>query len=125
VLTLSDIMDKMSEDICPKLAASEEFCDVLMGKLTPLLFPYLFPKLQAAIYVDRNIKFQASKSEITHFFTTLFTGRHWNIVPNDPEDAQDEGGLGLGPRANCQLHEGLRRMAESQSHDQVGSSAAR
>ncbi len=29
-----------------------------MGKMTPLLFPYLFPKLDHAIYVDRNIKFQ-------------------------------------------------------------------
>ena len=58
VLTLADIMDRTANDICPKMTMSEEFCDILMGKMTPLLFPYLFPKLDHAIYVDRKLMFQ-------------------------------------------------------------------
>ena len=58
LLTLADIMDKTANEICPKLIMSEEFCDILMGKMTPLLFPYLFPKLDHVIYVDRKLMFQ-------------------------------------------------------------------
>ena len=35
-----------------------DFCDVLMGQMTPLLFPFLMPKLDHVIYVDRNMRFQ-------------------------------------------------------------------
>ena len=53
VLTLASIVDTMSESVCPSLLASDTFCDVLMGKMTPLMFPYLFPELDHAIFVDR------------------------------------------------------------------------
>ena len=53
VLTLAEIVDTMSESVCPSLLASDTFCDVLMGKMTPLMFPYLFPQLDHAIFVDR------------------------------------------------------------------------
>ena len=53
ILTLASIVDTMSESVCPSLLASDTFCDVLMGKMTPLMFPYLFPKLDHAIFVDR------------------------------------------------------------------------
>ncbi len=62
VVTLAEIMDVTTTKICPKFTLSEEFCDILMGKMTPLLFPYLFPHLDSAIYVDRSIKFQARKT---------------------------------------------------------------
>ena len=39
--------------LCPELAVSEEFCDLLMGNLTPLLFPFLFPQLPYIIYIDK------------------------------------------------------------------------
>lgn len=35
-----------------------DFCDVLTGQMTPLLFPFLFPQMDHAIYVDRNLRFQ-------------------------------------------------------------------
>ena len=63
VVTLAEIMDVTTTKICPKFTLSEEFCDILMGKMTPLLFPYLFPHLDSAIYVDRSIKFQARKTK--------------------------------------------------------------
>lgn len=63
-------MEETSNNICPKLTVSEEFCDILMGKMTPLLFPYLFPKLDHAIYIDREIVFQ---DDIGFLFQTLNT----------------------------------------------------
>ena len=53
VLTLAEIVDTMSDKVCPELLASDDFCDVLTGKMTPLMFPYLFPDLDHAIYVER------------------------------------------------------------------------
>ena len=58
VATLADIVERMTSTICPKMTVSEEFCDILMGKMTPLLFPYLFPDLDHVVYVDRNLVFQ-------------------------------------------------------------------
>lgn len=68
VLTLADIMDHTTKEICPKMTVSDEFCDILMGKMTPLLFPYLFPALDHAIYVDRNIMFQ---DDIAHLYNIV------------------------------------------------------
>ena len=58
IVTLAHIMDHTTATVCPRMAVSEEFCDILMGKMTPLLFPYLFEDLEHAVYVDRNIMFQ-------------------------------------------------------------------
>ncbi len=63
IVTLADIMEMTTKKICPRLTVSEEFCDILMGKMTPLLFPYLFPHLDHAIYVDRNMMFQVSRCQ--------------------------------------------------------------
>ena len=43
----------MQATLCPELAVSDEFCDLLMGNLTPLLFPFLFPQLPYIIYIDK------------------------------------------------------------------------
>ena len=43
----------MQTTLCPELAVSEEFCDLLMGNLTPLLFPFLLPQLPYIIYIDK------------------------------------------------------------------------
>ena len=60
VVHLSSIIDRANKDICPILGTRQEFCEVLMGNMTPLLFPYLFPDLDHAIYVDRSLVFQVS-----------------------------------------------------------------
>jgi len=59
ILTLSEIISRSNNEICPKLGVRSEFCEVVMGNMTPLLFPWLFPKLDHAIYIDRNIVFQS------------------------------------------------------------------
>ena len=60
ILTLSEIISRSNNEICPKLGVRSEFCEVVMGNMTPLLFPWLFPKLDHAIYIDRNIVFQVN-----------------------------------------------------------------
>jgi len=55
IVTLSDIIDKMTQDVCPLLNIKEEFCEIIMGNMTPLVFPFLFPKLDHAIYVSREL----------------------------------------------------------------------
>ena len=60
ILTLSEIILRSNNEICPKLGVRSEFCEIVMGNMTPLLFPWLFPKLDHAIYIDRNIMFQVS-----------------------------------------------------------------
>ena len=42
--------------LCPELAVSDDFCDLLMGSLTPLLFPFLFPQLPYIIYIDKYVQ---------------------------------------------------------------------
>ena len=61
VVQLTSIIDQCTHTICPQVlkVAKSDFCEVLMGRMTPLLFPWLFPDLDHAIYVDRNIVFQA------------------------------------------------------------------
>ena len=58
ILTLSEIIQRSNNDICPKLGVRSEFCEIVMGNMTPLLFPWLFPHLDHAIYIDRNMVFQ-------------------------------------------------------------------
>ena len=58
ILTLSEIIQRSNKEICPKLGVRSEFCEIVMGNMTPLLFPWLFPDLDHAIYIDRNMVFQ-------------------------------------------------------------------
>ena len=58
IMTLSHIIDVTNKEICPKLGTRTEFCEVLMGTMTPLLFPYLFLNLDHVVYVDRALVFQ-------------------------------------------------------------------
>ena len=55
IMTLSHIIDVTNKEICPKLGTRTEFCEVLMGTMTPLLFPYLFLNLDHVVYVDRSL----------------------------------------------------------------------
>lgn len=54
-VTLESIVEKSTEIICPKLKMQKDFCDVVMGSMTPLIFPYLFPDLDHVIYVNREL----------------------------------------------------------------------
>ena len=58
ILTLSDIIVRSNDVICPKLGLRSEFCEIVMGNMTPLLFPWLFPDLDHVIYIDRKMVFQ-------------------------------------------------------------------
>ena len=58
ILTLSDIIRRSNNEICPRLGVRSEFCEIVMGNMTPLLFPWLFQELDHAIYIDRNMVFQ-------------------------------------------------------------------
>ena len=42
IITLSHIIKQTNDVICPMLSTRSEFCEILMGNMTPLLFPYLF-----------------------------------------------------------------------------------
>jgi len=71
VLTLAEIVDTMSESVCPELLASDNFCDILMGKMTPLMFPYLFPELDHAIFVHRTMIFNDDIGKLWNVFKKM------------------------------------------------------
>ena len=71
ILTLSEIILRSNNEICPKLGVRSEFCEIVMGNMTPLLFPWLFPNLEHAIYIDRNIVFQVSAE--------IYKYRRWHL----------------------------------------------
>ena len=58
IMTLSHIIETTNKDICPSLGTRSEFCEILMGNMTPLLFPYLFVNLDHLVYIDRSLVFQ-------------------------------------------------------------------
>lgn len=58
IMTLSHIIKETNDEICPMLGTRSEFCEILMGNMTPLLFPYLFKDLDHVVYVDRKLVFQ-------------------------------------------------------------------
>jgi len=68
IVTLADIIDKTTNEICPSMNIREEFCEVIMGNMTPLIFPYLFPDLDHAIYVSRELVFQ---DNIGHLYNVI------------------------------------------------------
>lgn len=68
VMTLSHIIKETNDVICPKLGTRSEFCEILMGNMTPLLFPYLFKDLDHMIYVDRSLVFQDNIGKV--FFSS-------------------------------------------------------
>ena len=79
MLYFDQMIDYARENICPDTAQSEvsktnkqnilqycqtlsniacmsnwqEYCDMLIGRVTPLLFPWLFPSLAYILYVDK------------------------------------------------------------------------
>lgn len=57
LVSFDDIIDFSQAELCPDLAVSTEYCNLLMGQLTPLIFPFLLPSLPYVIYVDKNIIF--------------------------------------------------------------------
>jgi hypothetical protein len=58
IVTLSHIIDVTNKNICPHLGTRSEFCEIIMGNMTPLLFPFLFKDLDHVVYVDRSLVFQ-------------------------------------------------------------------
>ena len=68
IVTLSHIIKESNDVICPYLGTRPEFCEILMGNMTPLIFPYLFKNLDHVIYIDRSLVFQ---DNIGYIFPTL------------------------------------------------------
>lgn len=67
IVTLADIIDKTTTEICPSMNIKDEFCEIIMGNMTPLIFPYLFSKLDHAIYISREIVFQVREEAMLTF----------------------------------------------------------
>ena len=84
ILTLSEIILRSNNEICPKLGVRSEFCEIVMGNMTPLLFPWLFTNLDHAIYVDRNMVFQVYEIKMFGFikftYIKLYFSSIFNIV---------------------------------------------
>jgi len=57
--------------ICKEVASSEDYCDLLIGQLTPLIFPYLFPSLPYIIYIDKHIVFHDDVGKLYNAFLKL------------------------------------------------------
>ena len=77
MLYFDQMIEYTRQNICPETAKSEvfniliwlyyfhpvivkwpiyiwqEYCDLLIGRVTPLLFPWLFPSLSYILYVDK------------------------------------------------------------------------
>ena len=73
ILTLSEIIQRSNGEICPKLGVRTEFCEIVMGNMTPILFPWLFPQLDHAIYIDRKMVFQVRTLTLLLEFTVTKT----------------------------------------------------
>lgn len=57
MLYFDEMIDFTRDHLCPDVAKSEEYCNLLIGRVTPLLFPWLFPSLTYILYVDKHIVF--------------------------------------------------------------------
>ena len=71
MLYFDHLIDFTRQNLCPDLSKSEvsyqqnlditenfyvifqEYCDLLIGRVTPLLFPWLFPSLTYILYIDK------------------------------------------------------------------------
>ena len=58
IVQLTNVIDQCTHKICPELKARTDFCEILMGKMTPLLFPWLFPHLDHVLFIDRKMLVQ-------------------------------------------------------------------
>jgi len=67
-LYFDHIIDLTHLSLCSELAQTEEYCDLLIGKLTPLLFPFLFPHLPYVVYIDKHITFHDDVGHIYNEF---------------------------------------------------------
>lgn len=65
---LDEIINYSQTNLCPDLVKSEEYCDLLIGRLTPLLFPWLFPNLYYIVYVDKHITFHDDVGKLYNEF---------------------------------------------------------
>lgn len=71
LLSLDDLIEEAHNRICPDLKASEEYCNLLIAKMTPLLFPFYFPNLPYIIYIDKHITFHDDVGKLYNTFTRL------------------------------------------------------
>jgi len=74
MLYFDHLIDFTRQNLCPDLSKSEEYCDLLIGRVTPLLFPWLFPSLTYILYIDKHIIFHDD------------VGKLYNEVLNMDED---------------------------------------
>jgi len=70
-LYFDHIIEFSHKMICNELATSEDYCDLLIGQLTPLLFPYLFPSLPYIVYIDKHITFHDDVGKLYNAFLKL------------------------------------------------------
>jgi len=74
MLYFDHLIDFTRQNLCPDLSKSEEYCNLLIGRVTPLLFPWLFPSLTYILYIDKHIIFHDD------------VGKLYNEVLNMDED---------------------------------------
>jgi len=70
-LYFDHIIEFSHKMICNEVAQSEDYCDLLIGQLTPLIFPYLFPSLPYIIYIDKHIVFHDDVGKLYNAFLKL------------------------------------------------------
>jgi len=71
IVQLTNVIDQCTHKICPELKARTDFCEILMGKMTPLLFPWLFPHLDHVLFIDRKMLVQGNIVELSHDLNLL------------------------------------------------------
>lgn len=71
LLYFDHLIDFTREKVCPDVAKSDEYCDLLIGRVTPLLFPWLFPSLTYILYVDKHIIFHDDVGKLYNDFKSM------------------------------------------------------
>merc|ERR1711879_1112582 len=71
MLYFDQMIEYTRQNICPETAKSEEYCDLLIGRVTPLLFPWLFPSLSYILYVDKHIIFHDDVGKLYDEFLNM------------------------------------------------------
>jgi hypothetical protein len=57
--------------LCPSLAQSKDYCGLLLGRLTPLVLPWLLHDLKYVVYVDRHITFHDDVGKLYNSLSRL------------------------------------------------------
>jgi len=70
-VSLNSLVEEAHGQLCPQLKASEEYCDLLIAKMTPLLFPFYFRSLPYMIYIDKHMTFHDDVGKLYNTFTRL------------------------------------------------------